>query len=314
MLTTVPPAATLEEVIAAEVARPVSSHAVAMAERIRQGLSVPEGCRGGGCRGGGGVAAVLFYGSCLRDGVEEGRLLDLYVLTDGYRSVHRNLIARVGNAVLPPNVYYAEEVIGGRTVRAKVATVSLSALERRVDAFEAYFWARFCQPCALVWVRDEECRKRIVTALAGAVATMVTQARPLVASSSPAALWTTAFAETYGSELRSERGGRGAELYAADAPRYDLVARMVATGRTDGGRSRRAASWRWCARRIVGKTFSVLRLLKAAFTFQNGALYLMWKIRRHAQVELTLSPWQQRHPVLAASVLFWRLYRKGAFR
>lgn len=67
-------------------------------------------------------------------------------------------------------------------------------------------------------------------------------------------------------------------------------------------------------RRLIGKPLNVMRLIKAAFTFQGGARYLAWKIERHSGVKVELTPWQERHPILASSVLFWRLYRKGAFR
>ncbi len=63
-----------------------------------------------------------------------------------------------------------------------------------------------------------------------------------------------------------------------------------------------------------GKAWSVLRLLKASFTFDGGADYLAWKISRHSGVAVTVTPWQRRHPIAGAIVQFWRLYRKGAFR
>ena len=71
---------------------------------------------------------------------------------------------------------------------------------------------------------------------------------------------------------------------------------------------------KWVTRRFLGKLLSVLRLAKAAFTFQDGAGYLLWKIERHSGVSITLTSWQRRHIILASSVLFWRLYRKGAFK
>ena len=76
----------------------------------------------------------------------------------------------------------------------------------------------------------------------------------------------------------------------------------------------RRAQRRWRLRRYQGKLLSVLRLMKAAFTFTNGASYLLWKIERHSGVTIEVKPWQRRHPILASSVLFWKLYRKGAFR
>src|SRR3546814_12011358 len=72
--------------------------------------------------------------------------------------------------------------------------------------------------------------------------------------------------------------------------------------------------FRWALRRVQGKLLSVARLCKAAFTFQGGAEYLLWKIERHSGVSIALTPWQRRHPLLASTVLFWRLYRPGAFR
>jgi hypothetical protein len=58
----------------------------------------------------------------------------------------------------------------------------------------------------------------------------------------------------------------------------------------------------------------VLRLAKAAFTFAGGLDYILWKIARHSGVTAEPTPWQRRHPLMAAPVLAWRLYRRGAFR
>jgi hypothetical protein len=54
--------------------------------------------------------------------------------------------------------------------------------------------------------------------------------------------------------------------------------------------------------------------VKSAFTFEDGASYLMWKIERHSGVSFELTPWQKRHPILASGTLFWRIYRAGGFR
>src|SRR3546814_3014928 len=62
--------------------------------------------------------------------------------------------------------------------------------------------------------------------------------------------------------------------------------------------------FRWALRRVQGKLLSVARLCKAAFTFQGGAEYLLWKIERHSGVSIALTPWQRRHPLLASTVLF----------
>jgi hypothetical protein len=65
---------------------------------------------------------------------------------------------------------------------------------------------------------------------------------------------------------------------------------------------------------LLGKILSALRLAKAVFTFDGGVEYILWKIERHSGVRAHTTPWQRRHPLLAAPGLAWRLYRRGAFR
>jgi ADP-ribose pyrophosphatase YjhB (NUDIX family) len=236
------------------------------------------------------IIAVLFYGSCLRQRSDEGKVVDLYLLADRYEDVHRNRLARVLNALLPPNVYYT---------------------------FQPYFWAHFAQPTIVLWARDEEIRLRVQTALGRAVATMIGEARGLLPGDwTPAELWPRAFTETYRTELRAETADQARQLYQAFAQRYDRVTRIVAenaSGPLSAADGRRAAG-RWRQRRVLGKLLSVLRLAKASFTFEDGAAYLMWKIRRHSGVQIELTPWQRRHPILASTVLAWRLYRARGFR
>lgn len=295
--------------IAAEARAPIpqSIRAIAQAARARHGQ---------------GIAAVLGYGSCLREGDDRGKVVDLYLLPDNYRSIYDNPLTRVANALLPPNVFYLETPFEDRIVRCKYAVVSLGHLERLVcpQTFHPYFWARFAQPTAIVWARDEETEKRVVTALAQSVATVIGQAAPfLPADAQPRDFWIRAFSETYRTELRAERPGRAVHLYETHAARYD---RIVATMREAGGgellnghsQSAKRNEARWRRRRYLGKVLSVLRLMKSAFTFHDGPVYLMWKIEQHSGVKVTLTPWQRRHPILASPTLFWRLYRKGAFR
>ncbi len=65
---------------------------------------------------------------------------------------------------------------------------------------------------------------------------------------------------------------------------------------------------------LTGKGWSVLRLIKAAFTFQGGADYIAWKIERHSGEKIILTDWQRRHPIIAGLLLLPALLRKGAIR
>ena len=301
-----PPAALLE-LIAAENAAPARPPIVAVAEAARQ-------------RHGPGIAAVLFYGSCLRGGDDAGNIVDLYLLADSYEEVHRNPPMRICNRLLPPNVYYVEAPFAGRIVRAKYALLTLEQFERLVSerTLESYFWARFAQPAIVLWAREPAVRERMTRALASAVLTTLRETRPLLdPDAALETVWARAFREAYRTELRAEAPERGAALYEAFAARYDritqIVCRAEALAPTDLA-GRRRAERKWRRRRIVGKTLSVLRLVKSAFTFEDGASYLLWKIERHSGVRFELTAWQKRHPILTSGTLFWRIYRAGGFR
>jgi hypothetical protein len=199
--------------------------------------------------------------------------------------------------------------------------MTLGQFERRVEGrtLQSYFWARFAQPTVIVWARAPAVRERVVRALARAVVTTASETRALLdANATLAALWPRAFYEAYRTELRAETPERGIALYQAFAERYDKVTRVVfdrgGAPQSPATGDRRHAERKWRRRRIVGKTLSVLRLVKSAFTFEDGPAYLMWKIRRHSGVSVELTPWQKRHPILASGTLFWKIYRAGGFR
>jgi predicted nucleotidyltransferase len=300
--------AALIDLIAAENAAPAGPSIVTVADAARR-------------RHGPGIVAVLFYGSCLRGGNDVGNIVDLYLLADSYEEVHRSLLMRILNRLLPPNVYYIEVPFAGRTVRAKYALLTLEQFERLVDqrTLQSYFWARFAQPTVVLWAREPAIRARITRALATAVLTTARQTRLLLDRDAALdTLWARAFREAYGTELRAEARERGVALYEAFAARYDAITQMIHCPEhalpAEALERRRQAERKWRRRRIVGKTLSVLRLMKSAFTFEDGAAYLVWKIERHSGVRFELTPWQKRHPILASGTLFWRIYRAGGFR
>lgn len=290
----------LAAVIAAEALQAMAQPIAVVAEAAR-------------ARFGASALAVLFYGSCLRDADDEGRIADLYVLVDDYGRAWTGRLAAFANRLLPPNVIYLEAGYAGRVVRAKVAVMTLEQFERGTTLwFQSYLWARFAQPSRLAWWRDEAVRERVLTALAGAVRRMAGEAAALLGPPFEARrLWTGALRATYSAELRAERLDRADELYDRFEARYRHLTECLAGEGLSAERGSGAA-WRWALRRGLGKTLSVLRLVKAAFTFEDGASYLAWKIERHSGVAVPLTAWQRRHPVLASPLLFWRLYRKGA--
>ena len=310
----------LSQDIAAEMRGPVHPTVEAIADIIHQ-------------RHGAAVSAILFYGSCLRQTADvldraEG-VLDLYVLVDRYRAAYTSWLSALANAVLPPNVFFVEVPWRGRMARAKYAIVSLDAFERGTSSrgFHPSLWARFAQPARLIYAKDEGISVRVGHALATAMIRMVTSVAPLLdGPSSTRALWQRALKETYRTELRTEGGGRGRQIYEADQARYERLTPLALraggfepvpaadgafTLSTTAGQRRRA-QYAWFGRRLVGKPLTIFRLTKAVFTFEGGVDYALWKIERHTGIRPPIGPWERRHPVLAAPILLWRLYRLGA--
>ena len=316
--------APLTALIAEELDRPVMAEARAVADAIL-------------ARHGASVAAVLFYGSCLRTG-DAGGILDVYVLTDDLRAYHGRFWPALLNAAIPPTVSYLEAPLEAPgpagLVRAKVAVMGTADFARAVrgEGVDTTIWARFCQPAALLYARDATCRNAAVDAVAQAVTTAARWAVRLgPESGEPADYWTALFRHTYGAELRVERGDRPTLIHDWAADRYArllplaLARAGIAAGTEADGRlrpqvpghataQRTTAQRAWARRRRLGKLLNILRLAKAAFTFENGIDYILWKLERHAGRPVRVTPWQRRHPILASPMLLLRLYRDGIIR
>jgi hypothetical protein len=278
--------------------------------------------------------AILFYGSCFRTGDDTDGLVDLYVIVDDYRAALPNRLQAMANKLLPPNVFYLELPVQDRVVRTKYAVLSLKDFQRGTSQawFHSYLWARFAQPVGLLYARNNQVEEQVRAALAQAVITFIHRVMPGAEERFTARdLWHHGLLLSYRAELRSEKPDRLVSLVDAAPAYYEHVTRAAVVAvpfkveiftEPNGFlyhahipspvryRSRLA----WTLRRLQGKVLSILRLLKAVFTFEGGVDYIQWKIERHSGVRVESTPRLERHPLLAACMLSWRLYRKGGFR
>ena len=283
---------------------------------------------------GNAIDAILFYGSCLRTGEDRGGLVDLYVLVDRYRALEPRRILAALNKLLPPNVFYLEAPFKDRTVRAKYAVLSMTDFTRGTSNrwFHSYLWGRFAQPFGLLYVRNDQVAQQVISASAQAVLTFIARVLPGMPSAFTARdLWRQGLRLSYRAELRAERPEKLARLFEA-APDYyenitrvalELLALPVNIEQKDSAylyttaisaRSRRISRLDWMIRFWQGKLLSVLRLLKGLLTFRGGVNYILWKIERHSGVKVEVSSQLKRYPLIATCVIFWKLYRRGAYR
>ena len=310
--------AELDALLEAELVRPVPAPVAALAAELA-------------ARAGDATAAVLFYGSALRDDALDG-VLDFYVLTDRPIAWPGSRWTALAGRILPPNVGYLETTIDGSVLRAKYAVMTLAQFRGAMapGSLDTTLWARFSQPVVRVRARGDAEARAVRDAVAAAVVTAASWAAALGPARGAATdFWRALFQRTYAVELRPERGtARAGDLVERDAARY--AALLPAAWRAAGiafavdaegalapaleARERAAAARRWRRRQALGRPLNVLRLVKAASTFDNAIDYVAWKVERHSGYRIEPSPFQRRHPLLAAPALYLKLRARGVLR
>lgn len=289
----------LEQRIAAMLAREVPPAATAQARVLGEQA---------------GALAVLFYGSNLRTRSLDG-VLDFYVLVPG-----------APEKGLWPRVSYREWQAEGTTLRAKIATMTLAKFAEAAagTTLDTTVWARFVQPSALLWQRDETAGAAVARAIGDAARTAARLAAALGPPKGQADdFWRALFRATYRAELRVEPPGREDAILTANREHFAGLLRAalgsagiayledgstIAPELPDGERGRILAWWR--PRRRMGKLLNAARLVRAAGTFDGAARYAAWKVERHTGVAIEVTPWREKHPLLAAPGVLWRVWRQ----
>lgn len=289
----------LSERVAVALAAEVEPAVRAFAERLVQA---------------GNGRAVLFYGSNLRTRSLEG-VLDFYVLTDG----------GVESGIWP-RVSYHEWTFEGHDLRAKVATMTLDTFHAAASGslLDTTIWARFVQPSALVWSRDAGAAAQVHAAVEAAAVTAARLAVALGPQEGTAEdFWRALFRATYKAEFRVEKPGRENSILEANPAHFaGLLPLALEAGGISftlagerlrpvlpQGERRRLLGW-WGKRRRLGKPYNLVRLVRASTTFEGAARYAAWKIERHTGVPVKLTPWRERHPILAAPLVLWQVWRR----
>lgn len=284
----------LEALLAQELARPlpeaVSAFAASLADPGRD-------------------VAVLYYGSTLRTGDLSG-LLDFYVLT---KRPHRTGFHGLVERVLWPEVSYHE--FDG--LKAKVATLPLDVFRRAAEGrtLDTTIWTRFVQPAAIAWSAGDG--QQVVAAVAEAVKTASKYAAALGPEQGAAeAYWTALFRKTYAAEFRVESPERADTVLGSNAERFSRLLPLAWRAAEVEFAEMGGTYWPkkkglpgWALRSAAGKPLNLARLAKAAFTFDGAARYAAYKIEKHTGVALEVTPFRERHPILAAPGVLWTLRR-----
>lgn len=305
----------------------------------------------------GGVVAVLLYGSGLwqdPDKAGDDVMWDLHVLVDGYGDFdHSWLFAAAGN-ILPHNVLYIEtqrdqgQVIkdgdSASVLRCKYNVMRMSQFQKHASGrcFTPQVWARFCQPCRLVYARDNNARAGVVSAVLGCIRTFLRQSMPFVDGRlvSWDDIWVAGFTQTYRDELRSESKNRPEQFIDASQDYFKRVLFLSILNRTVAARVNNLADdgslddegdidvvrftyplkqlskarFRRNFLRPFRKFVAFARLAKALFTFENAVDYALWKIERHSGQKIILTKLQRRFPLIYGWPVIFSLYRRNILK
>jgi len=315
----------LVSAVSSMAARPVSADFSIFVEELKS-------------RFGSSLDAILLYGSCLRTQEIGDGVVDFYVVVDDYSNAYQEHYLCYFNEWLPPNVFYLEVSAQERVLRSKYAVISMTEFEKGNQYwFHSYLWARFAQPVRLLYARDEILRQRIYNSLAHAVVAFLTPAIKALGSCVVTAeeIWVKGLMFTYAAELRPERETRARQLAEINLDDYKyltdhalpelagILKKLPQENQIQGeyyyqclaDEFERKKSLRcWWLRRWQGRILSVLRLVKATFTFRDCIDYAAWKIERHTGVSIEITPSLRRHPVLFGCKVFWKLFRRGVLR
>ncbi len=268
--------------------------------------------------------AIVLYGSWLRG--KRDTVVDLYVIVDSYKYLDSPLDKILTN-FFSPNVYQQVGENLAKDFRVKFAVINLEQFKKRVaNDFHPYFWARFAQPTQILYVKNIEVRQALAATFKDATKRMIKESVPMLPKKfTTEMLWETALKLTYSAELRSESDTAPQSIIKTSLPELKSLTESIASEcslkktndvwQNDTNRFdylKKAAIWQ--TRFFIGKGLSIMRLLKAVFTFENPLDYLVWKIERHTGIKEEPTRLQRKHPLIFSWSLIWRLYRKGGFR
>jgi hypothetical protein len=275
----------------------------------------------------GALTGVIVYGSCLRNLDFKEGVVDLYVIVDSYPNAYHKRRYSLMNSILPPNVFYLELISNGITIHAKYAVITMDDLKDGIENwFHSYLWARFAQPVSVIYTDNDDTKMYLYRLFAESVIAYLNKTMPALGDGqyNSEQIWVNALSLSYAAELRPERHNRAQLITQQSIAELDALTQAAAPALAgilephisgdfhvqSNVKKQRNCLMLWRLRRWQGRILSLLRLVKAVFTFKDAVNYAAWKIERHTGITIEVTPVLQRHPILFGFTILWRLLRR----
>jgi len=244
------------------------------------------------------ILAILFYGSCLRTGNFKNNVADFYIIVSEFPKKQK--LDRYLSYFLPPNVYYLEIPCRHEILKAKYGIFTLQQFRKMssINSFQPYLWARLVQPIQLVYTKNDDLKKEIISSILTASTTMLFNIIPTIKDHfNLKELWLHALNLTYKSEIRPERRNHISKIYNYSKDYLNGIAEKILNvlpypikqNNKNGKhysiyiskRLKLINKIKWSVRVVNGKIISILRLIKVLFTFDNALSYGYFKLSKH---------------------------------
>ena len=272
------------------------------------------------------AVALIHYGSHAHGtGATAESAHDYFAIVDDYRDAYRSVAAAVGtryrprtaallNRILPPNVISMTDTSAAPPLRAKIAVFSLRDFRRACSprSPDLFVRGRLFQVAELVWARDEEGRRAVVSAVIEARAGSFDWGRVSLppqfdVETYSRTLLTTAFA----SEIRPETADRISILLDAQRTALHAMFGPLLEWLQEAGILRRSGAWysdtarhgSWkkltaAAYMKRSKLRATLRWAKYVALYDDWLDYVVRKIARRSGVVIELSSRERRWPLI----------------
>lgn len=288
--------------------------------------------------GGGAVRAIILFGSQLvRASPDLHSAWDLVVVVDRYGPFHRALVAAGHHRrpawllsalgrMLPPNITAFQVHESGPV--AKCAIVSAPAFERALGprARDHFLKGRMVQQVAPIWVRSAADARWVEECLGAARQDVLRWAGPFVEQPFTGSdLAHRMLQVSYGGEVRPESANRVEAVFQAQRAYLTRTYEAVLREAERQGRVRSVGEGRFALDPPMGpgdrlrtglyfawsKVRATLRWGKHILTFNDWLTYIQKKVERRTGLEIEISPWERRLPLLLLWPKVFRVLTAG---
>jgi hypothetical protein len=272
------------------------------------------------------TVALVHYGShAYQSDPTSESAHDFFAIVENYGDAYRSLAATVGtryrpgtaaalNHVLPPNVIEVRDQSASPPLVAKVAVFSLGAFQSACSTgtVDHFVRGRLFQAVQLVWTRDPEWRRAVVSAVVEARAGSFEWGRMFLPRTFDADTYCSCLlAASFAAEIRPESRVRISSLLDAQrpimVPMYAALLQSLARGAVldqhgELYTNRHATQFwerlRWAVYFRRSKLRATLRWGKYVALYDDWLDYVVRKIARRSGVEIELSPRERRWPLI----------------